>query len=153
MLLPGPEAQQLATYIGWRMHGTLGGVVAGAFFVVPSIFVLLALSFVAVAYGDVPAVTGLLYGVQPVVVAVVLEAVLRIGKRALGHFALVLLAGASFVAIFFLSVPFPLVVGLAAVGGLLLHGRYPQAFRARDSTPLGRMRPWSVPRRPRCFAT
>lgn len=131
MLLPGPEAQQLATYIGWRMHGTIGGLVAGAFFVIPSIFVLLALSFIAVAYSDVRFVTGLLYGVQPVVVAVVLEAVSRIGKRTLGHPTLVLFAVASFVAIYFLSVPFPLVVALAALGGLLLHNRYPDVFRAK----------------------
>src|SRR5215208_4684836 len=83
MLLPGPEAQQLATYIGWRLHGIRGGLVAGSFFIIPSIFVLLLLSYLAVAYSDVPAVTGLLYGVGPVVVAVVLEAVLRIGRRTL----------------------------------------------------------------------
>jgi chromate transporter len=68
MLLPGPEAQQVATYIGWRLHGTLGGVVAGSFFVIPSIFVLLLLSYLAVAHSDVPAISGLLYGVQPVVI-------------------------------------------------------------------------------------
>ncbi|MDP8948721.1 MAG: chromate efflux transporter [Actinomycetota bacterium] len=129
MLLPGPEAQQLATYIGWRLHGTLGGVVAGAFFVIPSIFVLLLLSYLAVAYSDVPAVTGLLYGVQPVVVAIVLEAVLRIGRRALRHAALVAFAVASFVAIYFLSVPFPLVVLAAGLAGFLLHFRYPEIFR------------------------
>src|SRR5215218_388198 len=85
MLLPGPEAQQVATYIGWRLHGTLGGVVAGAFFVIPSIFVLWLLSYLAAAHSDVPAITGLLYGVQPVVIAIVVEAVLRIGKRTLNH--------------------------------------------------------------------
>src|SRR5829696_2778098 len=81
MLLPGPEAQQLATYVGWQLHGTLGGLVAGTFFVIPSIFVLLLLSYSSVAYSNMPAVTGLLYGVQPVVIAVVIEAVIRIGKR------------------------------------------------------------------------
>jgi chromate transporter len=129
MLLPGPEAQQLATYIGWRLHGTLGGVVAGAFFVIPSIFVLLLLSYLAVAYSDVPAVTGLLYGVQPVVVAIVLEAVLRIGRRTLRHAVLVAFAVTSFVAIYFLSVPFPLVVLAAGLAGFLLHFRYPEIFR------------------------
>ncbi len=129
MLLPGPEAQQLATYIGWRLHGTLGGLVAGAFFVIPSIFVLLLLSFLTVAYSDVPAVTGLLYGVGPVVVAVVLEAVLRIGRRTLHHPALVSFAVVAFVAIYFLSVPFPLVVAVAALAGFLLHRRYPAVFR------------------------
>jgi chromate transporter len=131
MLLPGPEAQQLATYVGWRLHGTLGGLVAGAFFVIPSVFVLLFLSYISVAYSNVPAVTGLLYGVQPVVIAVVVEAVVRIGKRTLHHGVLVAFAVASFVAIYFLSVPFPLVVAAAALGGLLLRSRLPQAFRAR----------------------
>jgi chromate transporter len=137
MLLPGPEAQQLATYIGWRMHGTLGGIVAGAFFVIPSIFVLLLLSYLAVAYSDVSAVTGLLYGVQPVVVAVVLEAVLRIGRRTLNHAMLVAFAASSFVAIYFLSVPFPLVVGAAALGGFLLHFLYPEVFRTRGHGDVG----------------
>jgi chromate transporter len=132
MLLPGPEAQQLATFIGWRMHGTLGGIVAGSFFVIPSVFVLLFLSYLAVAYSEVPAITGLLYGIQPVVVAVVLEAVLRIGKRTLHHAALVAFAVASFIAIYFLSVPFPLVVGAAGLAGFLLHFRYPEVFGIRS---------------------
>jgi chromate transporter len=132
MLLPGPEAQQLATFIGWRMHGPLGGLVAGSFFVIPSVFVLLFLSYLAVAYSEVPAITGLLYGIQPVVVAVVLEAVLRIGKRTLHHAALVAFAVASFIAIYFLSVPFPLVVGAAGLAGFLLHFRYPEVFRTRS---------------------
>src|SRR5918994_2043147 len=120
MLLPGPEAQQVATYIGWRLHGTLGGVIAGSFFVIPSIFVLLLLSYLSVAYSDVPAITGLLYGVQPVVIAIVVEAVLRIGKRTINHRVLVGFAVLAFVALYFLSVPFPLVVLAAAVAGLLL---------------------------------
>ncbi|HKZ26483.1 MAG TPA: chromate transporter, partial [Rubrobacteraceae bacterium] len=130
MLLPGPEAQQVATYIGWRLHGTLGGVVAGSFFVIPSIFVLLLLSYLSVAYSDVPAITGLLYGVQPVVIAIVVEAVLRIGKRTLHHSALVAFAVLAFVALYFLSVPFPLVVAAAALAGVLLRRPLPGAFRA-----------------------
>src|ERR671916_917537 len=118
MLLPGPEAQQVATYIGWRLHGTLGGIVAGSFFVIPSIFVLLLLSYLSVAYSDVPAVRGLLYGVQPVVIAIVVEAVLRIGKRTINHRVLVGFAILAFVALYFFSVPFPLVVLAAAVAGL-----------------------------------
>ena len=129
MLLPGPEAQQVATYIGWRLHGTLGGIVAGAFFVIPSIFVLLLLSYLAVAHSDVPAINGLLYGVQPVVIAIVVEAVLRIGKRTLNHAILVAFAVLAFVALYFLSIPFPLVVLAAAVGGLLLSRAVPDAFR------------------------
>ena len=129
MLLPGPEAQQVATYIGWRLHGTLGGIVAGSFFVIPSIFVLLLLSYLAVAHSDVPAINGLLYGVQPVVIAIVVEAVLRIGKRTLNHSLLVGFAILAFIALYFLSVPFPLVVLAAAVGGLLLSRWVPGAFR------------------------
>ena len=135
MLLPGPEAQQVATYIGWRLHGTLGGIVAGSFFVIPSIFVLLLLSWLAVAHSDVPAVRGLLYGVQPVVIAIVVEAVMRIGKRALGHSALVAFAVAAFVALYFLSVPFPLVVVAAAVGVVVLQRFVPGAFRAGGHGP------------------
>ncbi|MCZ8286392.1 MAG: chromate transporter, partial [Bacteroidia bacterium] len=83
MLLPGPEAQQLATYIGWLMHRTWGGVVAGALFVLPSLFILIALSWVYVAFGDVPLVAGLFYGIKPAVAAIVLQAVHRIGSRSL----------------------------------------------------------------------
>src|SRR3712207_776091 len=129
MLLPGPEAQQVATYIGWRLHGTLGGIVAGSFFVIPSIFVLWLLSYLAAAHSDVPAITGLLYGVQPVVIAIVVEAVLRIGRRTLNHAVLVVFAVLAFVALYFLSVPFPLVVVAAAVGGLILSRVMPEAFR------------------------
>ncbi len=130
-LLPGPEAQQLAAYIGWRLHGIPGGIVAGAFFVIPSVFVLLALSWLAVAHGEVPWVSGLLYGVQPVVIAVVLAAVLRVGRRTLHHPLLVAIAAASFVAIALLRVPFPVVVLAAGVAGLVLQRRIPAAVRAR----------------------
>ena len=130
-VLPGPEAQQLATYIGWRLHGVPGGIVAGAFFVIPSVFVLLALSWLAVAHGEVPWVSGLLYGVQPVVIAIVLEAVLRIGKRTLHHPALVMIAVLAFVAIALLRVPFPAVVLAAGLAGLLLQRPYPLVFRTR----------------------
>ncbi len=129
MLLPGPEAQQVATYIGWRLHGVLGGVVAGSFFVLPSMFVLWLLSYLAAAHSDMPAITGLLYGVQPVVIAIVVEAVLRIGRRTLNHALLVAFAVAAFVALYFFSVPFPLVIVAAALGGLVLSRLVPGAFR------------------------
>ena len=129
MLLPGPEAQQVATYIGWRLHGTLGGIVAGAFFVIPSIFVLVVLSYLALAHSQVAAIRGLLYGIQPVVIAIVVEAVLRIGKRTINHRVLVAFAILAFVALYFLSVPFPLVVLGAALGGLLLSRAVPEAFQ------------------------
>jgi chromate transporter len=132
MLLPGPEAQQVATYIGWRLHGTLGGIVAGSFFVIPSIFVLWLLSYLAAAHSDVPVIMGLLYGVQPVVIAIVVEAVLRIGRRTLNHTLLFAFAILAFVALYFLSIPFPLVVAAAALGGLLLSRAVPEAFRGGE---------------------
>jgi chromate transporter len=128
MLLPGPEAQQLATYIGWRLHGTLGGIAAGMLFVIPSIFVMLVLSYLAVAHIDIPAVAAAFYGIQPVVVAVVIEAVWRIGKKALKHGVLYLFAALAFIAIFVLKIPFPAIVAAAAIGGLLLQGRLPEVF-------------------------
>ena len=130
MILPGPEAQQLATYIGWRLHGVVGGIVAGSFFVIPSIFVLLVLSWLVAAYADVPAVTGLLYGVQPVVLALVFEAVVRVARRTLRHPVLTAFAVAAFVALQFARIPFPLVVIAAAAGAALLERRLPGVFRA-----------------------
>ena len=103
---------------------------AGSFFVIPSIFVLWLLSYLAVAHSDVPAITGLLYGIQPVVIAIVVEAVLRIAKRALNHYLLIGFSVAAFVALYFLSVPFPLVVLAAALGGLLLSRAVPEAFES-----------------------
>jgi len=119
MLLPGPEAQQLAVYIGWLMHRTWGGIVAGVFFVIPSIFILLALSYVYAAYGHVPAVNGVLDGFKPVVVAIVIEALFKIGKRALKREVHYAIAALAFGAIYFIHVPFPLIVLGAAVIGLV----------------------------------
>ncbi|MFZ1983046.1 MAG: chromate efflux transporter, partial [Desulfatitalea sp.] len=128
MLLPGPEAQQLVTYIGWRLHGTWGGIAAGSLFVIPSIFVMMVLSYLAVAQIDIPAVAAAFYGIQPVVVAVVIEAVLRIGKKALKHRLLYGFAVLAFVAIYFFKVPFPYIVAGAAAGGLLLQRGLPKIF-------------------------
>jgi chromate transporter len=128
MLLPGPEAQQLATYIGWRMNGIVGGIAAGSLFVIPSIFVMLVLSYLAVAHIDIPAVAAAFYGIQPVVVAVVVEAVLRIGKKALNHGVLYGFAAVAFVAIFFFRIPFPAIVAAAALGGLLMERYLPRVF-------------------------
>ncbi len=128
MLLPGPEAQQLATYIGWRLHGTWGGIAAGSLFVIPSIFVMLLLSYLAVAHIDIPAVAAAFYGIQPVVVAVVVEAVLRIGKKALKHRFLYGFAALAFVAIFVFKAPFPYIVAAAALGGLLMQRPMPEVF-------------------------
>jgi chromate transporter len=117
MLLPGPEAHQLAIYIGWLMHRTIGGLVAGVFFVLPSIFILLALSYVYAAHGNQPIVVAILDGFKPVVVAIVVEALFKIGKRALKRWAHFAVAAAAFIAIYFLHVPFPLIVLTAAVIG------------------------------------
>jgi chromate transporter len=118
MLLPGPEAQQLAIYIGWLLHRTWGGIIAGAFFVIPSMFILLVLSYIYAAYGNVAVVAAVLSGLKPVVVAIVVEALIKIGGRALKrrvHFAI---AGAAFVSIYFLHIPFPLIILAAALIGL-----------------------------------
>ena len=130
MLLPGPEAQQLAIYIGWLMHRAWGGIVAGAFFVLPSIFVLLALSYTYAAYGNVPAVAGALSGFKPVVVAIVVEAIFRIGGRALKGPAHFVIAAAAFVAIYFLHIPFPLIVVCAGIAGFLGQRNLPRFFAA-----------------------
>lgn len=119
MLLPGPEAQQLATYIGWLMHRTRGGVIAGALFVLPSLLVLIALSWMYIAFGEVPWVAGILYGIKPAVTAIVVHAAHRIGSRTLKNTGLWGIAAASFVAIFAFNVPFPLIVLGAAVIGYL----------------------------------
>src|SRR6267142_1970650 len=106
MLLPGPEATQLATYIGWLLHRTRGGLVAGILFVLPSLAILIALSWLYVTYGSLPIVAGVLYGIKPAVVAIVLHAAWRIGTRALKHPLLWTVAAAAFVAIFVFAVPF-----------------------------------------------
>jgi chromate transporter len=128
MLLPGPEATQLATYIGWIMHRTWGGIVAGGLFVLPSVFILTALSYLYMAYGSVPAVEGLLYGIKPAVVAIVLAAAWRIGSRALRHPALWVISAAAFVAIYALDVPFPAIVATAALIGALGGRLAPDVF-------------------------
>ena len=122
MLLPGPEAQQLATYIGWSLNGARGGLAAGILFVLPSVFFLWLLSWVYAAYGAIPSVAALLYGLKPAVVAIVAEAVIRIAKKALRTGGLAVMAALSFIAIYFINIPFPLLVlGAALVGYILNH--------------------------------
>jgi len=128
MVLPGPEATQLATYIGWLMHRTWGGIVAGALFVLPSLVLLIALSWLYVAYGGVPAIAAVFHGIKPAVVAIVLHAAWRIGTRALKHPLLWALAALAFVAIFALAVPFPAIVLGAAVIGTIGGRWLPRAF-------------------------
>ncbi len=117
MLLPGPEAQQLATYIGWLMHRSWGGIVAGALFVLPSLFILIALSWIYLRFGDVPVVAGIFYGIKPAVTALVLHAAHRIGSRALRNRWMWGIAAAAFVAIFAFGMPFPAIVLAAGVLG------------------------------------
>jgi chromate transporter len=133
MLLPGPEAQQLAIYIGWLWHKTRGGIVAGALFVIPSIFILWALSYVYVAYGHVPSIAAVFYGLKPAVLAIVAAAVIRIGSKALKNFVMWTIAAAAFVAIYFFHVPFPVIVVTAAVIGLLGGKILPQYFRPENA--------------------
>jgi chromate transporter len=130
MVLPGPEAQQLATYIGWLMHRTWGGVVAGVLFVLPSLFILIALSWLYIAWGDQPLVAGLFYGIKPAVTAIVVQAAHRIGGRALKNRLLWAIAAAAFVAIFALDVPFPLIVLGAALIGYAGGRLSPEHFKA-----------------------
>jgi chromate transporter len=128
MLLPGPEATQLAIYVGWLMHRTWGGIVAGAFFVIPSIFILLALSYVYAKYGQLTSIAGVVNGFKPVVVAIVVEALLKIGGRALKRRIHFLIAVAAFAAIFFLHVPFPAIVLAAGLLGLAGARFWPDVF-------------------------
>jgi chromate transporter len=137
MLLPGPEAQQLATYLGWLLHRVKGGLAAGLLFVLPGAVVMLGLSILFVLYAGIPAVDGLLFGIKCAVVAVVIEALVRIGRRALVRPADRLIACASFIAIFFFAVPFPLIVLAAAVLGVGL-ARYAPGLSA---APPGRPEP------------
>ncbi|NML27305.1 chromate efflux transporter [Zoogloea dura] len=130
MVLPGPEAQQLATYIGWLMHRSWGGIVAGGLFVLPSLFILIALSWIYIAFGEMPLVAGLFYGIKPAVTAIVVQATHRIGARALRNPVMWAVAAASFVAIFAADLPFPLIVLAAAVTGFVGGRIAPERFKA-----------------------
>jgi chromate transporter len=118
MMLPGPEAQQLATYLGWLMHGNLGGIVAGVLFVIPALLIMILLSWMYVSFGHLEAVSALLYGIKPAIVAIVANAVLKIGNKALKNRFSLLLAAAAFVSLYFFSIPFPLVILFAGLAGL-----------------------------------
>ena len=128
MLLPGPEAQQLAAYIGWLMHGVRGGLVAGFLFVFPSFLLLCSLAWLYLVYGDVSWVQGLIYGIKPAVIAIVIHAAIRIGGKALTGPVHWLLAAGAFLAITFVKIPFPWIVFSAAVIGFFAHRLAPGAF-------------------------
>jgi chromate transporter len=140
MVLPGPEAQQLATYIGWLMHRTWGGIVAGGLFVLPSLFILIALSWLYMALGNLPAVAGVLYGIKPAVTAIVVFAAWRIGSRALRNPVLWLIAAAAFVGIFALNAPFPAIVLAAGVIGYVGGRVAPENFRVGGGHDTARAR-------------
>ena len=132
MLLPGPEAQQLAIYIGWLLNGTLGGVVAGVMFVLPAFFLILGLSWVYAVHGDIAWVEAVFYGLKAAVIGLVASAVIRVGSRAVRTPAFVALAAAAFIAIFFVRVPFPLIVLTAAVIGLVGSRFSPATFKLEE---------------------
>jgi chromate transporter len=147
MLLPGPEAQQLAIYVGWLLNGARGGLVAGTLFVIPGVLALLALSAIYVAFGETTAVVALFAGLAPAVLAIVAQAVIRVGRRALAHPALVAIAAAAFLALAVFSVPFPVVVVAAAAAGGWALGRFAAAHHAPHGEP-GRAR-WAGTPHPR----
>ena len=133
-LLPGPEAQQLATYVGWLLNGMKGALIAGILFILPGVVALLGLSAVYVAFGDTTFVEALFLGLAPAVIAIVIHAVIRVAKKGLGHPALIALAVASFVALTFFAVPFPVVIGVAALIGWLLGKAIPDLTKPKPTT-------------------
>ncbi|MBU3610513.1 chromate efflux transporter [Polynucleobacter wuianus] len=129
MVLPGPEAQQLVTYIGWLMHRSWGGILAGTLFVLPSLFILIGLSWVYLTYGQVPWIAAIFFGIKPAVTAIVIHAAFRIGKRTLHNQALKAIAIGSFLAVFILNLSFPIIVLIAAAVGYWGGKRYPEYFQ------------------------
>src|SRR5947207_7685447 len=119
MLLPGPEAQQLATYIGWLMHRTAGGIMAGGLFILPGIIAIMGLSYIYAAYGNVGLIEALFFGLKAAVLAIVIQALVRVGKRALRNNVMLALAAIAFIAIFFFDVSFPIIIIAAGVIGYL----------------------------------
>lgn len=138
MLLPGPEAQQLATYIGWLMHKTKGGLIAGILFVLPSLFILIALSWIYIKFGNVALIAGLFYGIKPAVTAIVFHATYRIGSRSLKNKFLWGIAIVAFIAIFAFNTPFPLIVLIAALTGYFVSKKYPDFFSSNAHQSNGK---------------
>ena len=144
MLLPGPEAQQLATYIGWLLHRTAGGIMAGGLFILPGVIAIMGLSYVYAAYGNVGFVEAVFFGLKAAVLAIVVHAVVRVGKRALRNRVMIALAAIAFVAIFFFNVPFPVIIIAAGVIGYFGAKQRPagirrhRAWRRRQEDRRGR---------------
>jgi chromate transporter len=134
MLLPGPEAQQLVTYIGWLMHRSIGGILAGVLFILPSLLILIGLGWVYLTFGQTPWIAALFFGIKPAVTAIVLCAAVKIGRRALGHRALWFISSLSFIAIFVFNVPFPIIVICAALIGVWGGKKYPAIFSSKART-------------------
>ena len=139
MLLPGPEAMQLAVYIGWLMHRTVGGIMAGALFVLPSLLIFIGLSWLYVAFGDLPVVAGILFGIKPAVVAIVLSAAWRIGSRTLKNRWLIFIAVIAFVSISVVQLPFPLIIGVAALIGFIGGRIMPDFFQLGGGHPSSKV--------------
>ena len=140
MLLPGPEAMQLAVYIGWLMHRTVGGIMAGALFVLPSLLMFIGLSWLYVAFGDLPIVAGILFGIKPAVVAIVLSAAWRIGSRTLKNRWLIGVAVLAFISISVFQLPFPLIIGIAALIGFIGGRVMPDFFQPGGGHPSSKVR-------------
>ncbi len=138
MLLPGPEAQQLAVYVGWLLHRTWGGIVAGAFFVIPSIFILISLSWIYVSFGKLPAIAALFYGLKAAVLAIVASAVIRIGQTALKNEVMFSLAAIAFVGLYFLKIPFPVIILSAGLIGLAGGKLWPKKFYVIKGHSVGK---------------
>lgn len=136
MLLPGPEAQQLAIYIGWLMHKTLGGIIAGVLFVLPSLIILIVLSWLYLAFGDIVWVSGLFYGIKPAVTAIVLHAAYRLASRTLNNTLLRLISAGAFLALFAFNLPFPLIIISAGLIGYVSGRLAPQKFSAQSHQAL-----------------
>jgi chromate transporter len=133
MILPGPEAQQLAIYIGWLLHGIIGGLIAGILFVLPSVFILLGLSTIYVTFGNIPWIYALFDGLKPAVIAIVIQALIKIGKKSLTTAFHYLIASLSFIAIFFLKIPFPLIIICAIIIGIVILKLFPDYFKKNDT--------------------
>ncbi|MBI1818927.1 MAG: chromate efflux transporter [Nitrospirae bacterium] len=138
MILPGPEAQQLAIYVGWLLHRTWGGIVAGTLFVIPSFFILTGLSWTYVNFGSVPVIAALFYGLKAAVVAIVASAVIRIGKKALKNQVMLFLAATAFVGLYFLKIPFPVIIISAGIIGLVGGKLWPEKFHVIKGEGAGK---------------
>jgi chromate transporter len=145
MMLPGPEAQQLATYLGWLMHGPLGGITAGLLFIIPSLIFMTVLSWLYISFGELPVISALMYGVKPAVVAVVAYAILNIGRKAIKNWFAAMLAVFAFAALYFFGIPFPLIILSAGLAGFIASyispDFYPKAIPSDSASEIPYMRP------------